>query len=177
MELQPCTYFPPLPDACPEPLRKRAAAWNARTTELLAAAVAAEAAAARRNAALAAHRLPDATERGAPRAYRQALEALQEHLATLPPLAEAVAEGLHKALVQARAGTVKTAANIGGRLVTMGYAEEDAARMALRHPDVQALSAAATAADALLCQLPNPRGGSCLQLALEVDNRLAALEN
>lgn len=177
MELQPCTYFRTLPDACPEPLRKRATAWNARTTELLAAAVAAEAAAARRNAALAAHKLPAAADRGAPRAYRQALEALQEHLATLAPLAEAVAEGLHKALLQARAGAAKSAGNIASRMVTMGFREEDAAGLALRHPDVRGLSAAATAADALLCALPNPQGGSCLQLAIEVDARLAGTEN
>lgn len=175
-ELRECALFGRLPESCPADLQKLTAAWDGRVRELLSAIAEAEAAMARRYQALKNDVLPTPSDRKAPKTYAVALEALQEHLATLEPIRAAVAETLATVMTQARTAGAKTAANIAGKLVTLGYPENEAQAIARRHPDVSRCAMEASRADSHLCSLPNPKGGSVLHLAFAIDTRLAELE-
>lgn len=173
--LQPPTDFPTnLPDTLPEALRKRCADWNTATAELVATVNEAGQACELRRAALARGLPPG--DRMAPRRYREALELLQEVVATLPPLVEVTREALGKALTAANREAAKAVATMVGRLETLGYEPADAAAMATGHPSARRAAAAAMLADRELCTLPNPKAGPCLRLQLDVDEALIQLE-
>ena len=71
---------------------------------------------------------------------------------------------------------VKLVRSLTGKCVTAGWAEDGAERCTRLHPDVRRLQSEADYTRALLGQLPDPRAGSLMHVAMKCESLLAALE-